>query len=147
MSELTMSMFASKDDLIAALQRQIKHEADMLRQAEGELEAARQRIADLEARVTATEMASVGMVEELAKIAAIVGREGDWFEISDDVQGLQARLAAAERDAARLREALLDMRSGWKYIRETHGDLYGVGWDRAQDKADAALAAAGEKGE
>jgi hypothetical protein len=40
-----------------------------------------------------------------------------------------------------LREALIDMRSGWKYIREYHGDLYGVGWDRAQDKADAALAA------
>ena len=39
-------------------------------------------------------------------------------------------------------EALKDMLSGWKYIRETHGDLYGVGWDRAERKAQAALAKA-----
>ena len=46
----------------------------------------------------------------------------------------------AQRDA--LLEALKDMRAGWKYIRETHGDLYGVGWDRAQSKADSAIALA-----
>jgi predicted nucleic acid-binding Zn-ribbon protein len=51
------------------------------------------------------------------------------------------RLAELEAEVKTLREALIDMRSGWKYIREMHGDLYGVGWDRAQDKADAALAA------
>ena len=38
--------------------------------------------------------------------------------------------------------ALEDLLSGWRYIRETHGDLYGVGWDRAEEKAAAALAAA-----
>lgn len=38
-----------------------------------------------------------------------------------------------------LEEALKDMLSGWKYIREVHGDLYGVGWDRAQTKAESAL--------
>lgn len=43
----------------------------------------------------------------------------------------------AERD--RLQAALRDMLTGWRYIRETHGDLYGVGWDRAEDKARAAL--------
>lgn len=42
--------------------------------------------------------------------------------------------------AADMREALRDMLAGWKYIRSTHGDLYGVGWDRAQDKAEKALA-------
>ena len=47
-----------------------------------------------------------------------------------------ARLIAAAPD---LLEALEDMLSGWKYIRESHGDLYGVGWDRAQDKATAAI--------
>lgn len=41
-----------------------------------------------------------------------------------------------------LLEALQDMLSGWKYIREQHGDLYGVGWDRAQDKATAAISKA-----
>lgn len=39
-----------------------------------------------------------------------------------------------------VRDALADMLNGWKYIRESHGDLYGVGWDRAQGKAEAALA-------
>ena len=52
-----------------------------------------------------------------------------------------SRIAELEAEVKTLREALIDMRSGWKYIREYHGDLYGVGWDRAQDKADAALAA------
>jgi hypothetical protein len=42
-------------------------------------------------------------------------------------------------------EALKDMREGWRYIREHHGDLYGVGWDRAEQAADAAIARA--KGE
>jgi hypothetical protein len=36
-------------------------------------------------------------------------------------------------------EALYDMYQGWKYIRETHGDLPGVGWDRAEKKAFVAL--------
>jgi hypothetical protein len=38
-------------------------------------------------------------------------------------------------------EALRDMHDGWKYIRHSHGDLYGVGWDRAQTKAEEALTA------
>lgn len=43
---------------------------------------------------------------------------------------------------ARIVEALQDMLAGWKYIRQSHGDLYGVGWDRAQEKAETALAEA-----
>ena len=50
-----------------------------------------------------------------------------------------AHLIAAAPD---LLAALEDMLAGWKYIRESHGDLYGVGWDRAQDKATAAIARA-----
>jgi len=49
-----------------------------------------------------------------------------------------------DAEIARLREALTDMLSGWAYIRQTHGDLYGVGWDRAENKASAALAGGGE---
>ncbi len=63
--------------------------------------------------------------------------------MNDDVSAVQcganARLIAASRD---LLDALKDMHSGWKYIRETHGDLYGVGWDRSQEKAEAAIAKA-----
>lgn len=50
-----------------------------------------------------------------------------------------------ERSNAELLEALEDMLSGWKYIRDNHGDLYGVGWERAQGKAESAIAKA--KGE
>jgi hypothetical protein len=63
-----------------------------------------------------------------------LAEERDLDEAADAIRDLRA-----ERDA--LREALTDMLSGWRYIRETHGDLYGVGWDRAQEKAIAALAA------
>ena len=38
-----------------------------------------------------------------------------------------------------VKDALTDALSGWKYIRESHGDLYGVGWDRVQDKLEAIL--------
>lgn len=50
-----------------------------------------------------------------------------------------AQLIAA---APELLGALEDMFNGWRYIRETHGDLYGVGWDRAEGKARAAIAKA-----
>ena len=50
-----------------------------------------------------------------------------------------AKLIAACPD---LLDALKDMLSGWKYIREVYGDMYGVGWDRAQGKAEAAIAKA-----
>tara|TARA_R110000772_G_scaffold4094_2_gene14447 strand:- start:3222 stop:3428 length:207 start_codon:yes stop_codon:yes gene_type:complete len=38
-----------------------------------------------------------------------------------------------------MEDALSDMLSGWRYIRQVHGDLSGVGWDRAEDKAREAL--------
>ena len=28
--------------------------------------------------------------------------------------------------------ALADILGGWRYIRQSHGDLYGVGWDRCE---------------
>jgi len=36
-------------------------------------------------------------------------------------------------------DALDDLYNGWLYIRETHGELCGVGWDRAESKAEKAL--------
>lgn len=43
------------------------------------------------------------------------------------------------RKARQLEDALLDARSGMRYIREAHGNLFGVGFDRVEDKAKAAL--------
>ena len=50
-----------------------------------------------------------------------------------------AHLIAAAPD---MFAALEDMLSGWDYIRMEHGDLPGVGWDRCEDAARAALAKA-----
>lgn len=64
----------------------------------------------------------------------------EWDAATSQAEAVaNARLIAAAPD---LYEALRDMLDGWKYIRSVHGDLYGVGWDRAQDKAVAALAKA-----
>lgn len=38
-----------------------------------------------------------------------------------------------------MREALEDAMSGMRYIRKTHGELYGVDFDRVEQKAMAAL--------
>jgi len=63
-----------------------------------------------------------------------------WIEKAEGGAESDARLIAAAPD---LLAALRDLLSGWMYIREVHGDLYGVGWDRAQEKALAAIAKAG----
>lgn len=53
---------------------------------------------------------------------------------------LTTKLEASEAENVELVEALEDMLSGWRYIRDTHGSLYGVGWERAENKAVKALA-------
>jgi len=55
-----------------------------------------------------------------------------FLELSQVTQAMTARELS-------MRAALADMLAGWRYIRDSHGDLYGVGWDRAQDKAERAL--------
>ena len=53
-------------------------------------------------------------------------------------QKSNARLIAAAPD---LLAALEDILCGWRYIRQNplHKTIYGVGWDRAQEKAEAAI--------
>lgn len=101
------------------------------------------------------------VIEECAKVCDELDRNGYIYETYDGVEASPAEAghcAAALRalksqpakpdprdEALRLaRDAIQDLRSGWIYIRETHGDLYGVGWDRAESKADEALAAIDE---
>jgi hypothetical protein len=66
-------------------------------------------------------------------------------EMKLSVRGYEIQIKDLKAVNAELLDALKDMHGGWKYIRETHGDLYGVGWDRAQKKAEAAIAKAEEK--
>jgi hypothetical protein len=63
-------------------------------------------------------------------------------EMKLSVRGYKIQINDLKAMNAKLLDALKDMHGGWKYIRETHGDLYGVGWDRAQKKAEAAIAKA-----
>jgi hypothetical protein len=55
-----------------------------------------------------------------------------FLELSQVTQATTAKELA-------MRAALADMLGGWRYIRQSHGDLYGVGWGRAQEKAEKAL--------
>ena len=53
-------------------------------------------------------------------------------------------LAIAQEQRAALQEAkaaMRDMLCGWKMIRDSGGEdkIYGIGWDRAQAKVEAAL--------
>lgn len=43
------------------------------------------------------------------------------------------------RQARALEDALMDARSGLRYVLETHGRLHGVGFDRVEEKAEKAL--------
>jgi len=60
------------------------------------------------------------------------------FAAEDAIDALE-RYADVLKVQDALKEALRDMLSGWLYIRAVHGDLPGVGWDRAQNKAEEAL--------
>lgn len=71
---------------------------------------------------------------EKGKICDVAG-----LDVGREAAFANANLIAAAPD---LLEALQDMLSGWKHIRAMHGDLYGIGWDRAQDKAQAAISKA-----
>ena len=71
--------------------------------------------------------------EEITRLRAEVEEQARLLGMSGEREAkLRARVKMLEK-------ALRDMLSGWRYIRETHGDLYGVGWDRAEGKARAAL--------
>lgn len=56
------------------------------------------------------------------------------------VIALRAEIERLRAELAEALEAVRDCASALRYIAETYGKLYGVGWDRALAKADAAMA-------
>jgi len=58
---------------------------------------------------------------------------------------LEAAIENLRAENARLRGALADMHAGWRYIRLNYGDLSGVGWERCDAAARAALDPDGQK--
>ena len=72
----------------------------------------------------------------LAQTDAAIAFATELTAMCDTLIAEKEKLAAHN---AMLRLALTDMRSGWRYIRRTAGDLYGVGWDRCEKSATTAL--------
>lgn len=68
--------------------------------------------------------------DEQARVAAIYG--GERIERVSLFGQQEAEIARLRAINAELLAALEDMLSGWRYIREVHGDLYGVAWDRVE---------------
>lgn len=79
---------------------------------------------------------------EALRLADALDRGGYDAQMARNMDQAAAELRRLHEVNAELLAALKDMHSGWKYIRETHGDLYGVGWDRSQGNAEAAIAKA-----
>lgn len=93
------------------------------------------------ATLHAENVALRGSVDELLAAAGYVHkvRHDDrtaYPECEDDPVEFIKRLRV---EATTLRDALLDMYAGWKYIRKHYGDLSGVGWERCDIAARAAL--------
>lgn len=69
------------------------------------------------------------------------------FRVSEDVAGLSDAIFAldevvkAVNSHDKLVEALEDAMSALQYVRENHGDLYGVGFDRVREAGTKALIA------
>jgi len=62
-----------------------------------------------------------------------------WPEVQDTFEGFALGEASALERAAKVCDAMQDALAGWRYIRAAHGDLYGVGWDRVEEKLHQAI--------
>ena len=65
----------------------------------------------------------------------------DWLKHLAAESGGKAaeRKGPSEKEVRKIDDALTDALAGWRYIRETHGELYGVGWERVESKLLAAI--------
>ena len=69
-----------------------------------------------------------------------------WPEVQDTFEGWQLCEASALERAALSVDAMQDALAGWRYIRAAHVDLYGVGWDRVEEKLHQAICALAQEG-
>jgi hypothetical protein len=75
----------------------------------------------------------------------IVTFDAVWASKVDDKKPIPLYTHPIKELTDEVKDALMDALSGWKYIRQCHGDLYGVGWDRVQEKLEAILRKASDK--
>lgn len=75
--------------------------------------------------------------------STVIDLSDEWTGYPECGQDLQMTIskddAALIAAAPEMLKALEDILSGWLYIRQVHGDLSEVGWDRAQEKAESAI--------
>lgn len=83
-----------------------------------------------EALLWARERAAQWQDEGGGEAGSAYRRGGLDFLLGEEVEGYRAGAAASEARIKVLEAALADTLSGLNYIREFHGTLYGVGWER-----------------
>ena len=81
---------------------------------------------------------------ELTVIAEWIGEQNHWFSnFIFDTESVTPIAPVASHELVReLVEALKDAQGGLDYIRKSHGELYGVGFDRCETQTLAVLAKA-----
>lgn len=79
---------------------------------------------------------------ELLRVDALRLKDTLRNRVEIEMSELTSQVARLEREREQLvhimrtlMESHSDMLSGWRYIREEHGDLHGVGWDRCEQSA------------
>ena len=110
MSDIVERLRSHDDCLLQPIRRDVKEAADEIERQRAEIERLRVKNERLRERL---------LQERAALVLDEIG-------------------AALERERV-LRAALTDMLAGWRYIRETYGDLAGIGWDRVEQEARNAL--------
>lgn len=99
---------------------------------------------DVDVRITRlNEEADEGSPEAAANLFALQSPEPDKVSLQEAFLA-GVRSVGEPTVNAELLAALKDILSGWRYIRQdpAHLSIYGVGWDRAQKAAEAAIAKA-----
>ena len=82
----------------------------------------------------------MNLIERLRAEHARNGGQGAYAWSSRELCGKAAtEIERLTAQVEAMREAALDALSGWRYIRDHHGDLYGVGWERVENALAAAL--------
>ena len=75
---------------------------------------------------------------------ACIGHSCVKLELSETVLRQRRKIVEQETEIERLRDALRECDEALFHIRATYGGRYGVAWDRAIDKARAAISGKGE---
>lgn len=85
------------------------------------------------------------MTERVKQVERLIADRNHWreaqWESEKAIAAANTRLARLSAVIEAMDAALSDLLAGWVYIRTHHGDLYGVGWDRAQEAGERARAA------